>query len=118
MNSSTFKNEEKSEIYERLSRSKNKSKEIKLITKRISDIISYNFFDNISKVFIKTSTGYYGGFGATIIDLKTIKSFCGDMPIKASGGVSDLTMCMKMIALGVSRIGTSKALAIHQEFHS
>jgi deoxyribose-phosphate aldolase len=27
-------------------------------------------------------------------------------------------MCMKMIALGVSRIGTSKALGIHQEFHS
>ena len=93
-------------------------KEIKLITKRISDIVSDNFFDNISKVFIKTSTGYYGGFGATLVDLKTIKSFCGDMPIKASGGISDLVMCMKMIALGVSRIGTSKALGLHQEFHS
>jgi len=93
-------------------------KEIKLITKRISDIILENFFDNISKVFIKTSTGYYGGFGATIADLKIIKSSCGDMPIKASGGVSDLDMCMKIIALGVSRIGTSKALGIYQEFYS
>ena len=93
-------------------------KEIKLITKRISDIVLDNFLDNISKVFIKTSTGYYGGFGATLVDLKTIKSCCGNMPIKASGGISDLVMCMKMIALGVSRIGTSKALGIHQEFHS
>jgi len=92
--------------------------EIKLISERIYNIILGNFPENISKVFIKTSTGYYGGYGATISDVKAIKSVIGNMPIKASGGVSDLVAFQEMIDLGVSRIGTSKALNIYQEYHS
>ena len=91
--------------------------EIRLISKRIYDIVIKNFSNNISKVFIKTSTGYYGGFGATIADLKAIKSVVGDMPIKASGGISDSSICKEMIDLGVIRVGTSKALSIYKEFN-
>lgn len=92
--------------------------EIKLISERIYNIVLENFPEKILKVFIKTSTGYYGGYGATIIDVKVIKSVIGNMPIKASGGVSDFATCQEMIKLGVSRIGTSKALNIYQEYHS
>ena len=92
--------------------------EIKLISERIYNIVLENFPEKILKVFIKTSTGYYGGYGATIMDVKAIKSVISNMPIKASGGVSDLATCQEMINLGVSRIGTSKALNIYQEYHS
>ena len=90
-------------------------KEIKMISKRIYDLVLANFPDNISKVYIKTSTGYYGGFGATIKDLKLIKSVISEMPIKASGGISSFETAIEMINLGVTRIGTSKAKKILEE---
>ena len=64
---------------------------------------------------IKTSTGYYGGFGATIKDLKLIKSVISEMPVKASGGISSFDTAIEMINLGVTRIGTSKAKKILEE---
>ena len=90
-------------------------KEIKMISKRIYDLVLANFPDNISKVYIKTSTGYYGGFGATIKDLKLIKSIISEMPVKASGGISSFDTAIEMINLGVTRIGTSKAKKILRE---
>ena len=90
--------------------------EIKLISKKIYDTILINFPDQISKVFVKTSTGYYGGLGATTKDIKSIKSVVAEMPIKASGGISNLDSCLKMIDAGADRIGTSKALMIYEEW--
>ena len=46
--------------------------EIKAIAKRISKLVQSNFPKNTNKVFIKTSTGYYGGYGATVKDIKII----------------------------------------------
>ena len=89
--------------------------EIKSITKRISQIVSKEFSDQADKVFIKTSTGYYGGFGATIQDVKLMKSVSGDLPIKASGGISNFSYFEQMIAAGATRIGTSKALKIFKK---
>ena len=89
--------------------------EIREIARRISEIIQVNFPQNSSKVFIKTSTGYYGGYGATAKDIKTIKSVSGNLQIKASGGVSSLKDCLHMIKAGATRIGTSKALFIYNE---
>jgi len=66
-------------------------------------------------VFIKTSTGYYGGYGATVKDVKSIKSVAGNLQIKASGGMSKLKDCLEMINAGATRIGTSKALFIYKE---
>ena len=90
-------------------------KEIKDISKRITDIIEKKFPKKSSKVFIKTSTGYYGGYGATIKDVKLIKSVCRSLKIKASGGISNLKECINMIEAGANKIGTSKAHLIIKE---
>ena len=89
--------------------------EIKAITKRISKLVHSNFPQIVNKVFIKTSTGYYGGYGATIKDIKSIKSVAGNLQIKASGGISILKDCKEMIKAGATRIGTSKAVLILKE---
>jgi len=89
--------------------------EIRDIAKRISRLVQSNFPQNASKVFIKTSTGYYGGYGATVKDVKSIKSVVGNLQIKASGGMSSLKDCLEMINAGATRIGTSKALFIYNE---
>ena len=89
--------------------------EIRNITKRIADLVLKNFPDFQERVFIKTSTGYYGGFGATLSDIKIMKSVSGRLPIKASGGVSNYIQFKKMIEAGAKRIGTSKALSIYLE---
>ena len=89
--------------------------EIKAIAKRISKLVQSNFPQNANKVFIKTSTGYYGGYGATVKDVKVIKSVAGNLQIKASGGMSNLNDCLEMIKAGATRIGTSKAVFIYNE---
>ena len=83
--------------------------EIRIITKRITKLIESNFPHYASKVFIKTSTGYYGGYGATLKDVKVIKSVSGNLKIKASGGISNIKDALAMIEAGADRIGTSKA---------
>ena len=89
--------------------------EIRGIAKRISKLVQSSFPQSANKVFIKTSTGYYGGYGATVKDVKIIKSVVGNLQIKASGGMSCLKDCLEMIKLGATRIGTSKAVFIHNE---
>lgn len=62
--------------------------------------------------FIKTSTGFAAG-GATIEDLKLIRSVVGEkMLIKASGGIKTKEDAEKMIAAGANRIGASASIAI------
>ena len=68
--------------------------------------------------FIKTSTGFGTG-GATLEDVKLMKSFVGDaVKVKAAGGVRDLETCLAMVEAGVERIGTSAAVKITEEFVS
>ena len=92
--------------------------EIRNISKRIVRLVQSNFPENAGKVFIKTSTGYYGGYGATVKDIKAIKSVSGNLKIKASGGVSSLKDCLEMINAGANRIGTSKAQIIYNEYEN
>ncbi len=63
--------------------------------------------------FIKTSTGFGTG-GATIQDVKLMKSVCTNCStkIKASGGIKDTKTALEYINLGVERIGTSNGIAI------
>jgi deoxyribose-phosphate aldolase len=89
--------------------------EIRDIAKRISTLVQSNFPKNANKVFIKTSTGYYGDYGATVKDVKTIKSVAGNLQIKASGGMSSLKDCLEMIKAGATRVGTSKAVFIYNQ---
>ena len=89
--------------------------EIRNISKRITNLIQSNFPTFVKDVYIKTSTGYYGGYGATLKDVKLIKSVSGNLRIKASGGISNLKDALAMIKAGADRIGTSKALDILSE---
>ncbi len=66
--------------------------------------------------FIKTSTGFGTG-GATVEDVKLMKSVVGDaVKVKAAGGIRDWKTCKAMIEAGAERIGTSSSLKILEEF--
>ena len=66
--------------------------------------------------FVKTSTGY-GPRGATVDDIKLIKSIVGSVcRIKASGGIRDLRSATALVEAGAERIGTSSGVAIMQEY--
>ena len=89
--------------------------EIRGISEHINKLIE-NYFPELSNnVFIKTSTGYYGSYGATVKDIKIIRSSVDHLQIKASGGISTLDDCFRMIDAGATRIGTSRAGLIYQE---
>ncbi len=58
--------------------------------------------------YIKTSTGFGGG-GATREDVALMASHVGpNVKIKAAGGIADLQDARDFIALGASRLGTSR----------
>jgi len=62
--------------------------------------------------YIKTSTGFSSG-GAAFDDIALISQHIGpNVKIKASGGISSLEQAEKYIALGCSRLGTSKIIKI------
>ena len=66
--------------------------------------------------FIKTSTGFGTG-GATVEDVKLMKSVVGDaVKVKAAGGIRDLKTAMAMIEAGAERLGTSAGVAIVEEY--
>ena len=81
--------------------------EIKSICQRIEAIISSQFSNHLSKSYIKTSTGYYSGYGAKLDDIKLIKKSTKKMKIKASGGIKSKDFAEKLVKLGCDRIGTS-----------
>lgn len=65
--------------------------------------------------FVKTSTGFGTG-GATIEDVKLMKSIVGDkIKVKAAGGVRNLQDALAMIDAGAERIGTSAGVTIIEE---
>lgn len=62
--------------------------------------------------FVKTSTGFGTG-GATLEDLKLMKSVVGDKAlIKAAGGVKDVATALEFIEAGASRLGTSSGVQL------
>lgn len=64
--------------------------------------------------FVKTSTGFGGG-GATIDDVKLMKSIIkGAMEVKASGGIKDSEQALALIEAGATRLGTSSGVTIVQ----
>jgi len=93
-------------------------KQIAEITRLIRDIVLSNFDkEQFADVFVKSSTGFYKTtdgkpVGATFEGMQIIKDNAGPLSIKAAGGVRDYDDAVKMIQLGVSRIGTSSAKKI------
>ena len=70
-----------------------------------------------NRVFVKTSTGYFKTEegkenGATIHNLVLILENSGPVAVKASGGIRNQQVALKMIELGVKRLGTSSAKLI------
>ncbi len=88
------------------------------LTQNISDWAEENFSeDDLSKIFVKSSTGFYqteGGKpnGATFEGVKIMLEHAGKLSVKAAGGVRTPEDAGKMISMGVKRIGTSSALAL------
>lgn len=66
--------------------------------------------------FIKTSTGFGTG-GATVEDVKLMKSVVGDeVKVKVAGEIRDLKTALAMIEAGAERLGTSAGVAIVEEY--
>ena len=66
--------------------------------------------------FVKTSTGF-GTSGADAGDVAFLREVVGPgFGVKASGGIRDLASVMEMVRAGASRIGTSSAYNILQEY--
>jgi len=65
--------------------------------------------------FVKTSTGYAGS-GATIHDLKLMRSNCSDkVRIKAAGGVRTLDSALAVRAVGCERFGATATKPIVED---
>lgn len=85
------------------------------ITQLIRDVVLDKFGEeNAKKVFVKSSTGFYKTIdnkpnGATLEAMQLIVSNASPLPAKAAGGVRTYQDAVKMINLGVTRIGTSSA---------
>jgi len=88
------------------------------ISKLIRDVVLANFDkDKAHKVFVKSSTGFYKPTngkpaGATFEAMELIVANSKPLSAKAAGGVKSYEDAVKMVKMGVSRIGTSSALKI------
>lgn len=95
--------------------------EIASISKLIKEIVLKNFGEeHASKVYVKSSTGFYKTKegkpnGATFESIKIMADNAKPLKIKAAGGVKTKGDALKMITLGVERIGTSSAKQIIEE---
>ncbi len=91
------------------------------ISKLIKEIVIENFGTQKAKnVFVKSSTGFYKTKegkpnGATFQSIKIMSENAKPLKIKAAGGVKTKNDALKMITLGVERIGTSSAKQIIDE---
>jgi deoxyribose-phosphate aldolase len=88
------------------------------LTQLIRDIVVQTIgLSDAEKVFVKSSTGFYKTQdgkpnGATPESIKIMIENADPLPVKAAGGVRNYDEAIKMIELGVQRIGTSSAKAI------
>lgn len=65
--------------------------------------------------YIKTSTGFGTG-GATLEDVALMLRLThGEIKVKAAGGIRTLDMALKLIHMGVSRIGSTASVSIVEE---
>ncbi len=63
--------------------------------------------------FVKTSTGFNPGGGATVADVKLLRETVGPkFGVKASGGIRDTATALALIAAGATRLGGTSGIAI------
>lgn len=88
------------------------------LTALIKNVVMDNFNESqYAQVFVKSSTGFYETSeglpnGATYHSILLMLENAGPLPVKASGGIRDRESAIKMISLGVKRLGTSSAKVI------
>ncbi|MEE9350295.1 MAG: deoxyribose-phosphate aldolase [Flavobacteriaceae bacterium] len=88
------------------------------ISKLIRNVVLNNFTQKQAKdVFVKSSTGFYKPTngkpaGATFEAMALIVANSKPLSAKAAGGVKSYEDAVKMVEMGVSRIGTSSAFKI------
>ncbi len=93
-------------------------KQIIGLSQLIRDVVLENFdISKVKDVFVKSSTGFYQPTdgkpaGATFEAMKLIVENSKPLSAKAAGGVKTAQDAVKMIEMGVSRIGTSSAYKI------
>ena len=101
------------------------NEEIIVISQLVKQIVLENFGEeNAKNVFVKSSTGFFKTegdtpHGATLENMLLIAKNAKPLKIKAAGGVKDYETALKMIVLGVDRIGTSSSKEIiNKEQHA
>lgn len=62
--------------------------------------------------FLATSTGFHRAGGATVEDIRLLKTQAPSCQIKASGDIHTLDQALTMIEAGATRLGTSASVAI------
>ncbi|MBL6657922.1 MAG: deoxyribose-phosphate aldolase [Flavobacteriales bacterium] len=92
--------------------------ELSSICTLIKNTVIENFgSQKANDVFVKSSTGFFkttdgSPSGATLEGIKTMIKNSFPLPVKASGGIRNIEDSIRMINLGVKRLGTSSALKI------
>jgi len=76
-------------------------------------IIACRLAQDAGAAFVKTSTGFNPGGGATVADVRLMRTTVGpDFGVKAAGGIRALADTMSMLEAGANRIGTSASDSI------
>jgi len=92
--------------------------EIVGLSQLIRDVVLENFGEeNADQVFVKSSTGFFATEagkpnGATFEAMELIVENSKPLQAKAAGGVRNFEDAVKMVNMGVTRIGTSSAKSI------
>ena len=94
------------------------NEEIIVISQLMKELVLANFGEENAKyIYVKSSTGFFKTDGntpngATLENMMLISKNAKPLKIKAAGGVRDYETALKMISLGVDRIGTSASKEI------
>jgi deoxyribose-phosphate aldolase len=76
-------------------------------------VIACRLVQDAGAAFVKTSTGFNPGGGATAADVRLMRRVVGpEFGVKAAGGIRTLADALTMIEAGANRLGTSASVAI------
>ena len=76
-------------------------------------VIACRLVRDAGAAFVKTSTGFNPGGGATAADVRLLRATVGpDFGVKAAGGIRTLQDALVVLEAGANRIGTSSSPAI------
>jgi deoxyribose-phosphate aldolase len=90
-----------------------KSGRSQAVASEIAQVVRAVPVQDAGAAFVKTSTGFHPGGGATVADVRLMRATVGrDFGVKAAGGIRTLQDALAMLEAGANRIGTSASAAI------